>query len=185
MIQVMYEPSSTDRKDKLIHSSFRIKESILDALSVVAEKRGVSLSNIVSNTLENYVTSEMYFEERGFLLISKDFLRIIFSKLNQNQIEEFGKQLGIAVAREYVSYFVAEVNQDTLLEFLELFFRRFQSYQHRIDVRSHHFSVNHDIHMNFSITIKTILQDLIEPIIRSPVKFNEITSMSISFSFEI
>ncbi len=39
--------------------------------------------------------------------------------------------------------------------------------------------------MNFSIALKSILEGLIEPITKSPVKFRDITSNSISFSFEI
>jgi hypothetical protein len=171
-------------KDKLIHSTFRIRETVVEALSREAEKRGISLSTLVNKTLQDYVTSELYFEQLGFLLVSKDFLRKTFSRLDQKDMEELGAEIGITVAREYVSYFFPKVTADTLVEFLDLWFRRFHSYQHRSDNnKSHYFVVNHDINMNFSIALKAMLQDLIEPILKETVLFGDLTSNSLTFSF--
>jgi hypothetical protein len=110
---------STEDKnnEKLVHSTFRIKNSVVMALNREAQKRGVSLSNLVSKTLENYVTCEMLFEELGFLLVSKDFMRKTFNRLDKKQIEELGRDLGLTVAKEYVSYFFPTVNSDSLIKF--------------------------------------------------------------------
>jgi hypothetical protein len=197
-----YNYHNNNNKDKrLVHSTFRIKEFVIRTLEVEAKKKGFSLSSLVNSILENYVTSEMYFEELGFLLVSKEFLRKIFSTLTDKQnniIEEFGKDLGKTVAKEYVTYFFPEVNSNTLIQFLDLWFRRFQSYQHRISDNTaaygysssgkeiHHFTVNHDINnLNFSIALKAMMESLIEPIIKKTVEFRNITPNSISFSFAI
>jgi hypothetical protein len=55
--------SDNNKKEKHVHSSFRLKESVLRSLENEAQKRGVSLSTLVNRTLENYISSEMYFEE--------------------------------------------------------------------------------------------------------------------------
>ena len=69
----------------------------------------------------------MYFEELGFILVSKDFLRKVFSKIEKAEdIEEFGRELGLTTAKEYVSYFFPQVNSDSLVQYLDLWFRRFQ-----------------------------------------------------------
>jgi hypothetical protein len=180
--------SSDDKnKEKLIHSSFRIKDDVLKALEREAQKRGVSLSSLVNKTLENYVTCDMYFEELGFILVSKEFLRKTFSELNEKHVEELGRDLGLAVAKEYVSYFFPEVNSDTLVKFLDLWFRRFQSYQHRVDDNNnlHYFTVNHDINMNFSIALKAMLEGLIEPIFKRNIDFKDLASRAITFSFVV
>jgi hypothetical protein len=179
-------PSSTD-KNKLVHSSFRIDENVIRALAEAAEKRGDTISSLVNKTLKNYVTSEMYFEELGFILVSKDFLRRIFSSKivsDQTQLEAFGMELGLTVAKEYVTYFFPEVSSHTITQFLDIWFRRFQSCQHRVDGMRHSFSVNHDISMNFSIAMKSMLEQLIEPIVKNPVDFKELTPNAIVFSFE-
>lgn len=135
----------------------------------------------------------MYFEQLGFILVSKDFLRKVFSKIEKEEdIEEFGRELGLTTAKEYVSYFFPQVNSDSLVQYLDLWFRRFQSYQHRIDndtnsnnnAERHYFTVIHDINMNFSIALKTILQGLIVPIIKSEIEFRDITASAVSFSFK-
>ena len=138
----------------------------------------------------------MYFEQLGFILVSKDFLRKVFSKIEKAEdIEEFGQELGLTTAKEYVSYFFPQVNSNSLVQYLDLWFRRFQSYQHRIDndinnsdndiAERHYFTVIHDINMNFSIALKTILQGLIVPIIKSDIEFRDITASAVSFSFKV
>lgn len=144
----------------------------------------------------------MYFEQLGFILVSKDFLRKVFSKIEKAEdIEEFGRELGLTTAKEYVSYFFPQVNSNSLIKYLDLWFRRFQSYQHRIDndrnnnnnnnknhnnnCERHYFTVIHDINMNFSIALRTILEGLIVPIIKSDIEFRDITASAISFSFEV
>ncbi|MGB6671451.1 MAG: hypothetical protein WBE34_03370 [Candidatus Nitrosopolaris sp.] len=93
-----------------------------------------------------------------------------------------------------MSYFFPQVNSNSLVQYLDLWFRRFQSYQHRIDndinnsdnniAERHYFTVIHDINMNFSIALKTILQGLIVPIIKSDIEFRDITGSAVSFSFK-
>ena len=73
------------RKKRLIHSTYRIKEHVIRAVEKEATKRGVPTSSLVNKILENYVTSEMYFEELGFILVSKDFLRKVFSKIEKEK----------------------------------------------------------------------------------------------------
>jgi hypothetical protein len=152
----------------------------------------------------------MYFEQLGFILVSNDFLRKTFLKLDEKYIEEFGREVGLTVAKEYISYFSGQVNTSTLLEFLDIWFRRFQFCQHRIeeeedvDVTSsdpatlsekqqkqqqkeqvHLFIVIHDINMNFSLVLRSMLEELVEPITKSPIIFRDITSSSIIFLIKI
>jgi hypothetical protein len=216
-----FSSSSSTKSKKLVHSSIRIEEEVFNSLQKEAERQGISFNSIINKTLKNYVTSEMHFEQLGFLLVSKDFLRKTFAELqDEKRLEELGNELGFTVAKEYVSYFFPKVDSCTLAQFLDVWFRRFQSYKHRVDITRdtsnnnnnnknkdmnviveegirkeneeeyqlqrkeiHYFTVNHDININFSIVLKAILEGLIEPIIKSPVIFKEITSNSISFSY--
>jgi hypothetical protein len=206
--------SSSSKNKKLIHSSIRIEENVFNLLQKEAERQGISFNSLINKTLKNYVKSEMHFEQLGFLLVSKDFLRKTFAELqDENRIEEFGKELGLTVAKEYVSYFFPKVDNGTLVQFLDIWFRRLQSYKHIVDTsllkdmnviteegirkeneeeyqqlqrkEIHYFTVNHDININFSIALKAGLEGLIEPIIKSPIIFKQITSNSISFSFSL
>jgi hypothetical protein len=202
---------SPNSNKKFVHSSIRIEQDVLKDLQKEAERRGVSFNSLVNKTLKTYVSSEMYFEQLGFILVSKDFLRKTFLKLDEKYIEEFGREIGLTVAKEYISYFSGYVNNYTLIQFLDIWFKRYQFSQHRIqDIvdtatsdttdnerkwqkkqpqhhhhRLHSFNVIHDINMNFSLVLKAILEGLVEPITKSPVIFRDITAASITFSIEI
>jgi hypothetical protein len=188
--------NNDDDNNKLVHQGFRIKKVVLMMLDVEAKKKGISLSNLVNKILENHVTCDMYFEELGFIPVCKDFLRKVFGRIEeeedvQNYLIDDSRELGLVAAKEYLPYFYSESNNDTLVQFLDKWFCKFQCHQHRVDNdnnynnRQHHyFIVNHDINMNYSIAFKEFLEALIEPIIKRPVKFNNLTQNAISFSFE-
>lgn len=179
---------SSTGSSKLIHSTFRIEQDVIKSLEKLAARRDISLSAVVNKILKNYINYEMYFEELGFLLVSKNFLRRTFEVLDQKYIEELGREYGLTIAREYVSYFYPQVNTDTLIQFLEIWFKRFQSTQHRVDKDNynlHYFTINHDINMNFSLVIQSILEGLIEPIIKSAIEFTNVTPSAITFSFKV
>jgi hypothetical protein len=174
----------------IIVASFRIDEHVIKALEKEAQKRGISLSSLVNKTLKNYVTSEMHFEDLGFILVSKDFLRKIFSRIDDKDIAEIRKEFGLTIAREYVAYFYPQVNGDTLVEFLDnIWFRRFQSRKHTVtdnkNTIRHCFTVNHDINIKFSLALKNILEALIEPVIERTIEFRELAPNTITFSFEV
>jgi hypothetical protein len=188
--------NNNNENNKLVHQGFRIKKAVLTMLDTEAKKKGISLSNLVNKILENHVTCDMYFEELGFIPVCKDFLRKVFGRIKeeedvQNYLIDDSRELGLVAAKEYIPYFYSESNSDTLVQFLDKWFCKFQCHQHRVDNdnnnynnQHHYFIVNHDINMNFSIALKAFLEALIEPIIKRPVKFDNLTQNAISFSFE-
>ena len=193
MTQVFFEI----KKEKLTHQSFRIEEEVVKALGQEAIRKGISVSSLVNRTLKNYVTHEMQFEELGFILVSKEFLRKVFNIIeNENHIEDFGREFGLTIAKEYVSYFYPQVNSSTLILFLNLWFRRFQTFRYHTDAghrdgenkdssrQLHCYTVTHDINVKFSFALKSILGGLIEPVIKRNVEFKDMTATSITFSFE-
>jgi hypothetical protein len=179
-----------NNKDKLLHQGFRVQEQVIKTLTEEAARKGISVSNLVNKILKNYVTHEMQFEELGFILVSKDFLRKIFSVVDdEKDIQDFGKEIGTTIAKEYVSYFYPQVNSITLVQFLDYWFRRFQSCKHIVEnsdkSQRHYFTVNHDINIKFSFALKAILEGLIEPVSKTTVEFRDVTANSITFSFDI
>src|SRR5215213_4534530 len=182
--------NNSKNKDKLLHQGFRIQEQVIKTLTEEAARKGISVSNLVNKILKNYVTHEMQFEELGFILVSKDFLRKIFSVVDdEKDIQDFGKEIGTTIAKEYVSYFYPQVNSITLVQFLDYWFRRFQSCKHIVENsdrnQRHYFTVNHDIKIKFSFALKAILEGLIEPVSKTTVEFRDVTANSITFSFDV
>jgi hypothetical protein len=189
-------PSSSEKKkednnkNKLSHQGFRLEEQVIKILAEEAVRNGISVSSLVNKILKNYVTHEMQFEELGFILVSKDFLRKIFNVIDdEKHIQVFGAEFGTTMAKEYVSYFYPQVNSNTLVQFLDYWLRRFQSCKHIVEDNNssqrHYFTVNHDISIKFSVALKAILQGLIEPVSKTTVEFKDITANSLTFSFDV
>ena len=181
MVEELLEQSN---KTKLIHQSFRIEEGVIKALEKESRKKGVPLSHVINKILKNYVTSERYFQELGFLLSSKDLIRKLLGRIEEKYLIEDAKEFGLTIAKEYIPYFFMDVNTYTLLEFLEIWLGRFP-FQHRIDFKRHSYSINHDLGMNYSIFFREYMTALIESIIKSLVKFNIVAPNTVTFSFEI
>lgn len=184
------EKKEINNKNKLSHQGFRLEERVTKTLAEEAIRKGISVSSLVNKILKNYVTHEMQFEELGFILVSKDFLRKTFNVIDdEKHIQDFGKEFGTTMAKEYVSYFYPQVNSHTLVQFLDYWFRRFQSCKHIVEDsgrnQSHYFTVNHDINIKFSLALKAILEGLIEPVSKTTVEFKEITANSLTFSFDV
>jgi len=150
-----------------------------------AKDKGISASGLVGQIVTKYAKSDRFFEELGFLTMSKDVLRKWLNRIPENFLIEDARELGSTIAREYITYIFHHINKDTLLQFLDLWFSRFDSYQHKTDGETQMFAINHDINMKYSIYMKGLLQALIEPIILKKVEFLELTPNVISLSFKV
>jgi hypothetical protein len=172
-------------KTKLVHQGFRIYEDVLDGIKKTARKKETSLNNLINKILKDWLSRDMYFHELGFIPTSKDAIRTWLNRIEEKDLIADAKELGSTRAREYIAYFFGDVTIYTLIEFLEIIFSRFQAYQYKIDNKSHCYSINHDISLNYSIFFGELLKALIEPIINNPVKIRNITPNILTFSFEI
>lgn len=172
-------------KDRTVHSSFRINEDILSTIEKEAASKGISKSSLVNQILTRYCKTDKYFDQLGFIPISKVVVRKWLTRIDDKFLVEDAKDLGSTMGREYISYFFHDVNRYTLLEFLELWFSRFSTYDHKVNSDTHSFAVNHDINIKYSLSLKEFLKALVEPIILKQVKFMELTPNLLSFSFEV
>jgi hypothetical protein len=181
LVEELLEQSN---KTRLILQSFRIEQGVVQTLQQESRKKGVPLSHLINRILKNYVTSDRYFQELGFLLSSKDFIRKLLGRIEEKYIIEDAKEFGLTIAKDYIPYFFMDVNNYTLLEFLEIWLCRFP-FQHRIDVKRHSYSINHELGMSYSVFFREYMTALIEPIIKSPIKFSVVAPNTVTFSFEI
>ena len=78
------------------------------------------------------MTYGMYFEKLGFIPASKDFMRTIFNRIEREEDIEDQSEFGNIVVNEYASLFFPKLNRETLIQFLELWLRRFQNCQHKL-----------------------------------------------------
>jgi hypothetical protein len=171
-------------KRKLVHSGFRIDENVLEAIKKSAKRTETTVSNQINIILRNWVTRDTYFQELGFIPMSKDVLRTWINKIEQSELIIQAKEFGQSTA-EIIAYFFGEINVSNMMKFLEILLSRFPSYDHRIENNTHSYHINHDICMKYSIFFGELLRSLIEPIIKSPVNLKNLTQKTIIVSFDI
>jgi hypothetical protein len=171
-------------KPKLVHWGFRIEEEVLDNIKKAARRSDTTVSSQTNKILNNWVTRDIYFQELGFIPVSKDIIRAWLSKIEQKDLVSQAKDFG-SLANEFIIYFFGEVNEKTLIKFLDIFFSRFQAYQHSRENKTHYFSINHDICINYSIFLSELLKTMIEHVIKRPIKISSISPKIISLSFSV
>lgn len=182
---MMLKQSENDLlKRKLVHLGFRIDENVLEGIKKSAKRTETTVSNQINTILRNWVTRDTYFEELGFIPMSKDVLRAWINEIEPNDLISQAKELGVSTA-EIIAYFFGEVNLSTMIKYIEILLSRFTSYDHRIENNTHSFHINHEICMKYSIFFGELLKSLIESVIKSPVKLKSITQKTIIISFDI
>lgn len=170
-------------KRKLVHLGFRIDENVLESIKKSAKRTETTVSNQINMILRNWVTRDTYFQELGFIPMSKDVLRAWINKIEQSELLIQAREFGQSTA-DIIAYFYGEINVSNMMKFLEILFSRFPSYDHRIENNTHSFHINHDICMKYSIFFGELLRSLIEPIIKSPVNLKNLTQKTIIISFD-
>ena len=171
-------------KRKLVHLGFRIDESVLEGIKKSAKRTETTLSNQINMILRNWVTRDTYFQQLGFIPMSKDVLRAWINEIEQSELIAQAREFGQSTA-EIIAYFFGEVNVNNMMKYIEILLSRFPSYDHRIENNTHSFHINHDICMKYSIFFSELLKSLIEPIIKSSVKIKNLTQKTIIISFDI
>lgn len=179
-----FEIEGKASKPKLVHWGFRVEEEILENIKKVARRSDTTVSNQTNKILKNWVTRDSYFQELGFIPMSKDIIRAWLSKIEQKDLIIQAKDFG-SLVNEFIIYFFGEVNENTLIKFLDIFFSRFQAYQHSTEDITHYFSINHDICINYSIFLSELMKAVIEPVIKRPIKISSISPKIISISFNV
>jgi hypothetical protein len=77
----------------------------------------VPLTTVVNKILRNHIVSSQRSSTNiDYIIAGKDFFRRVFSSIDENSIEECGRELGYAVVNEYISSFFPEINSRTLID---------------------------------------------------------------------
>jgi len=164
--------------------SFRIDRSLRATLEREAKKNRTSLNTLVSQILALYVEWWSYVEKLKLIPMSKDLLRDVFQKLDKSEVEEIGKKFAETSGREHVLYLYQQVSLDTVLQFLDIWSGQFDTYEHRIEGRTHFFTIHHDVSLNFSAFLKEFVSSMIQGTVPRTVRFETVAPNSVTFSFE-
>ncbi|HEX5457130.1 MAG TPA: hypothetical protein VFX64_01950 [Candidatus Nitrosotalea sp.] len=169
-----------DGDSRSIHYSCRLDTEIYRFLADEAGQKSISMNNLLNHMTREYVMKKN-FEKIGSVLMCKDVARGVFDMANDKQLIKLAEKLGSNNAVDYVGMLYHDIDKDAILQFLDLWGRRFHGYEHKNDDNVHSFSIPHDINEKYSIFMKKFITSFVESTINESTKVQS-TSRVVTFS---
>ena len=164
--------------------SFRLEKDDLDDLRELARVRKVSLNSLVAQILDRYLRIWVFDRSFGFFPISKKTIKLAFSKLTSDEIDEIAYESSATIHKQIIMFLYGEVTPTTVISYLEVFGSRFESYKHFRKGSRHMVTIFHDVSLEFSQVYYGILAAILAladfKIVESEGDLNE-HGFSISF----
>ena len=177
-------PADSVRKRHTESLSFRLEKDDLDDLRELARVRKVSLNSLVAQILDRYLRIWVFDRSFGFFPISKKTIKLAFSKLTSEEIDEIANESSATIHKQIIMFLYGEVTPATVISYLEVFGSRFESYKHFRKGSKHTVTIFHDVSLEFSQVYYGILAEILAladfKIVESEGDLNE-HGFSISF----
>ncbi len=173
---------STARKTETV--SYRIRPDLKHALEEEAKRMGINPNALVSQIFSRHISWGRYVGQLKFIPVSKDFLRLVFDSLRQEQIENIAKELGESAAHEELLFLFQHINPGTILSFMDLWASHFDAWDHKFDAGKHVFTIKHDVNQGFSQFTKEYISSLLESAVGTIATFESMSPNSVTFTFE-
>jgi hypothetical protein len=177
-------PADSGRKRDTESLSFRLEKEDLDDLRELARSRKISLNSLVAQVLDRYLRLWVYDRSFGFFPVSKKTIRLAFAKLTPEEIREVADESSATIHKQIIMFLYGEVTSTSVIEYLDVFGTRFESYKHFRKGSKHVVTIFHDVSIEFSQVYYSILAAILAlaqfKIIESERDLNE-NGFSISF----
>ncbi len=173
---------STARKTETV--SYRIRPDLKQALEEEAKRLGINPNALVSQIFSRHISWGRYVGQLKFIPVSKDFLRLVFDSLRQEQIENMAKTLGESAAHEELLFLFQHINPGTILSFMDLWASHFDAWDHKFDAGKHVFTIKHDVNEGFSQFTKEYISSLLKSAVGTSATFEAMSPNSVTFTFQ-
>lgn len=111
---------SAKRKKKTILRTIRLSEDIDNLLENDAEEQNVSTNALISKIMTRYVEWDRFIEKTSFVIISSPLFRALISEINDQKLEEIGRNFIDKVVRELAMVEFGKTDFDTLINTVSL-----------------------------------------------------------------
>jgi hypothetical protein len=159
--------------------SLRINHDVAEALKEEARFDHVSLNVLANNVLHNYVKWEKDAKQAGFIPIGKDLLTALLQKIDDKDIAEIVNQTKNIIKAQII-FMEKRYELWTVLHWFETRckvsgFSEKKFYQNdRLTC-----IIQHDLGWKWSIYVKTLIEAVLEGLVKEKIDFDVSTSMVI------
>ncbi len=153
---------SNDKRDT-VAISFRLEKADLDQLRLIARTSRISLNTLVSQLVHNYLRLWVFDLKFGFHSISNGLIQMAFANLTEEEIKEIAEHEGAKVHREIIRHLYGKVSKKTVVDYLDIFGSRFESFRHFDDQNSTHtLAITHNVNLAFSKVYYNIIRAILD-----------------------
>ncbi len=164
--------------------SFRIDPTIASALEVESRTSGVTLNALASQIFRRHVAWGRYAEKLKLIPVSKDLLRELFQTIDKETLIQTARKLAETSGREHILFLFQRANLNTVIRFLDIWRNHFDASEHRVEGKTHLYTVRHEVNLTFSLFLKEYVSALIQNTVSRPVHFETVSPNSATFAFD-
>jgi hypothetical protein len=141
--------------------SFRVDQEILEQLRKLSVERKISLNSLVSQILDHYTKLGVYDRTFGFFSINEDVLRLLLAKQGNEEIDKMLSVAGAKIHKQILMYLYGKINKETIIDYLDIFGNRFQTFRHFMDGPKHTLTMYHGINRQFSLLYYDVTKSIL------------------------
>lgn len=171
-----------DKKKEPTRSiTYRLPTSIIENLELEAREKNVTQNVLVKQILEKFVTWERFANKIGMIQVPKSLLLNVGKEMDGNQIIVLTKHM-ITTIRDAVLFMKGGYSLEKCIESFEDYLKATGiKSDHRIEGSVHHFIIQHELGMNWSLFTESLLKIIFETFRpKEPVRFQTTDSTVIA-----
>jgi len=130
--------------------SSRLYADIFTVLEKEALTKNISINSLVNSILGRYVSLERHAKDIELISLTKRAVTQIFSKMDDETIEQLANEVGGVVHKELVFLKFDELTFDNLMHVLVINATRYGSVKYNSKNSKHHLAIHHGVCNEFS-----------------------------------
>jgi hypothetical protein len=150
----------TQKKEKTRSITYRLAEKIIEELETEATQKNISQNTLVKQILEKYIQWDRYSDKIGMIPIPKAILSSLGDQLKGKDIDQIINMIA-PIIKDNVMFIKGDYDLKRCIETLEDYIRSTgMKSDHRIEGDLHHFIIQHDLGMSWSIFTEQLLNEI-------------------------
>ncbi|MDH3824879.1 MAG: hypothetical protein OES14_03720 [Nitrosopumilus sp.] len=148
------------KKEKTRTVTYRLPEKIIQILESESHNKKISQNVLVNQIFEKYVQWDRFSDKIGMIPVPKDILHQFGDEMDKNDINMIVDVLKPVIKND-VMFIKGKYDLKRFLETLEYYVRATgMSSDHRIEGPLHHFLIQHDLGMTWSLFVEQLLKEI-------------------------
>jgi hypothetical protein len=159
-ISTLRRKDHTTKKEKTRSITYRLPERVVEELETEANQKNISQNVLVKQILEKYVEWERFTQNIGMIPVPKSIVSMLGEQMVGKDIDKILSTLGPLI-KESVLFMKGKYDMKRCIEALEDYMKASgMKSDHRIEGDQHHFIIQHDLGMKWSLFTEQLLKEI-------------------------